>query len=246
MTSAVNTGRSWGDWMIEMDEDRSRPFVMMTNAEWKECSKGVITHRRGKGDLRPVMEWIKGIEAIRSQRAQTAHLSATPDASPNSVMFRIWRDMILEPAKYAEEDWEEWLVMDHQLTTGPKRWRVAAFWQEMDDLAIPQREAAFATRIQAIWRGHRARGVQVGLDCSNCLAHTPSPKRWTGAHVCLQCWNDTVASQANVVQRVQWHPEPTEDGLVPCEGCGDVCCHADDHGEYRPGHWCSRECAYDL
>jgi hypothetical protein len=257
MASQMLNCRPWGDWMVQMDEDRNERIVRMTDAEWKECAKQVITNNRGRGDLRPVLNWLDAMDAKRTEfKAKTAAPVIVRDMSPAAVMFRVWKDMILEPAKYGDDDWEEWLLMDRELTSGPGRWRVAAFWLELEAEQKAQLLEVYATRIQAAWRGHCTRDSTPGLNCEGCLAHKPSPKQFNGMHLCKGCVQDqhnyTFASKflTRVVPRAHLPPvpreEPDEHGRVPCDGCGRVVCYEGDYGDYRPGWWCSRACAYDL
>lgn len=256
MTSQMLNGRPWGDMMVRLDEDRNERIVRMTDAEWKNCVKQAIINNRGRGDLRVVLNWIDAMEAKRAEfKAKSAAPLIVRDMSPAAVTFRVWRDMIREPAKYGDDDWEEWLVMDQELTCGPGRWRVAAFWLELEEEEQIRLREFYATRIQAAWRGHHTRDLVPGLNCEGCLAHKISPKQFCGMHLCKGCVQDqhdyTFASKflTRVVPKVR-NPvpraEPNEHGDVPCDGCGRVVCYVGDYGEYRPGYWCSRACAYDL
>jgi len=246
----MNSGlsRKWGDWMIQEDEDRSQCFVRMTDEQWRNCKKAAVTNNRGKGDLRPVLNWI---EAVEDKRA-TKVLSKPLARDPASVTFRAWKDMVLEPFKYSDSDWADWLAWDEELTKGPGRWRIAAFWHELDKAETARIQADCATRIQAAWRGHVVRDTQPGLSCEECLARRISPKDWTGRHVCFACLIYTSETFTSYVQppvpRLAVRPtprgEPDEYGCVPCDGCGRVVCDEGDYGEYRPGWWCSRACAY--
>lgn len=253
MNSGMHASRPWGDWMVEMDEDRSHRIVRMTDAEWKEYAKKAIADNRGKGDLRPVLTWLDAMDAKRAEaKAKSAAPLVVRDTSPAAVSFRIWRDMILEPAKYGDSDWEDWLVMDQELRCGPGRWRIASFWMELEEEQEALLREAYATRIQSLWRGHAVRATQAGLSCEDCLARTPSPQRFNGKHLCGGCWEHLNLHWTPFVPRVvpvvpapPPVPEADEDtGLVPCDGCGRVVCYEGDYGEYRPGYWCSRQCAY--
>lgn len=257
MASRMLNGRPWGDWMVQLDEDRTERIVRMTDAEWKACAKQAIIDNRGRGDLRVVLNWMDAMEAKRAAfKTKAAAPLIVRDMSPPAVTFRVWRDMIQEPAKYGDADWEEWLLMDHELRCGPGRWRVAAFWLEQEEEENARLRAFYATRIQAAWRGHRVRDITPGLNCEGCLAHKISPKQFCGMYLCKGCVRDqnnyTFASKflTRVVPRVPKRPvpraPPNEHGDVPCDGCGRVVCYEGDYGEYRPGWWCSRRCAYDL
>lgn len=252
MASQMLSSRPWGDWMVQMDEDRNERIVRMTDAEWKECAKKVMTNNRGRGDLRPVLNWLDAMDAKRAEfKAKTAAPLIVRDTSPAAVTFRVWRDMIQEPAKYGDADWEDWLVMDQELRSGPGRWRIAAFWLELDAEEEARLREFYATRIQAAWRGYTVRESTPGLNCEGCLAHKLSPKQFNGMHLCGGCQTDvdnyTFASKflTPVVPKVRTPVPCEEDDTVPCEGCGAVVCYAGDYGEYRPGYWCSRACAYD-
>lgn len=240
--------------MIQLDEDRSQFVLRMTDAQWKEHAKKAIVDNRGKGDLRPVLTWLDAMDARRAEhKAKLAAVPIARDMDDDAVLFRVWRDMILEPAKYGDDDWEEWIGMDAQLRAGSKRWRVAAFWLQMEDEERERLQDACATRIQALWRGHHVRATQEGLSCEDCLARTIAPKRFNEKHLCDECWMHRIEHWTPfvtpVVPAIPKVPtpraEPDENGCVPCDGCGRVVCDVGDYGEYRPGWWCSRRCAYD-
>lgn len=251
MTSEM-TSRCWGDIMVQLDEDRSQFVLRMSDAQWKEYAKKAIANNRGKGDLRPVLNWLDAMDAKRAVKSTGAKAPAK-DMDPDAVLFRVWRDMVLEPFKYGDADWEEWLVMDAQLRAGPKRWRVAAVWTELDEANQAFVRARAATQIQAVWRGHATRDAQVGLSCEDCLARRISPKRFNEKHLCEDCWMHCIEHWTPFVQPVvppalrvpEPRAEPNEHGCVPCDGCGRVVVDAGDYGEYRPGWWCSRRCAYE-
>lgn len=246
MLSGMNTRRYWGDWMVQLDEDRSQRVLRMSDAEWKEHAKAVITNTRGRGDLRPVMTWLVAMDAKRAEFKTAAEARPVArDMDPDAVAFRLWKDMILEPAKYGDEDWEEWLQMDAQLRCGPKRWRMAAFWLELEEEEKARVRELYATRIQAAWRGHHVRDVTPGLNCEGCLARKVSPKQFSGKHLCGGCCDDIFHCRLPVVAKPVPRTEPDEHGNVPCDGCGRVVCYEGDYGEYRPGYWCSRACAYN-
>jgi hypothetical protein len=254
MVSEMNSSRPWGDWMLEEDEERSHRIVRMTDAEWKECMKNTVTNNRGKGDLRVVLNWFDAMDALRAEhKAKTAGPLIVRDMSPQAVSFRLWKDMVEEPAKYGDADWADWLVLNEELRAGPGRWRLEAFWLAREAEEEPRIRAYAATRIQAAWRGHSARDTLPGLSCENCLARTFAPQQWNGQHVCLDCMEYQFEHFANFIQPpVPLIPkvpspraEPDENGCVPCDGCGRVVCDVGDYGEYRPGWWCSRRCAYD-
>lgn len=255
MSSWMHASRRWGDMMIQQEETLVDAILRMTDAEWKECAKQAIINNRGRGDLRPLLN---RLDAMDARRAEFAARAAAPlivrDMSPAAVTFRVWRDMIQEPAKYGDDDWEEWLVMDRELRCGPGRWRVDAFWLDLEAEQQARLRQFYATRIQAAWRGHRVRDSTPGLNCEGCLAHKPSPKQFNGMHLCRGCQQDvhdyTFASKflTSVVPKVRKplpREEPDDHDNVPCYGCGAVVCYVGDEGEYRPGYWCSRSCAYD-
>lgn len=253
MLSGMNTSRPWGDWMVEMDEDRSHRILRMTDAEWKEFARKTIAGNRGRGDLRPVLNWLDTMEEKRAE-FKSRVVTLAPVRNPDPT-FRAWRDMILEPAKYGSEDWTLWLQWNEELLAGPGRWRVSAFWAEIDAKEEARLREECAIRIQAAWRGHAVRDSTPGLNCQGCLARVISPKHFNGMHLCRGCCDDVDAYtfvakfETPVVPRAHLPPvpraEPDEHDLVPCDGCGRVVCAHGDYGEYRPGWWCSRRCAYD-
>jgi hypothetical protein len=239
--------------MLEVDEQKSVGFLRMSEEQWKGFAKKAIAERRGRGNLRPLLNWLDSMEEKRASQPKASTTPVVRDMDPDAVMFRVWKDMVLEPAKYGPEDWQDWVVMDAQLKAGPKRWRIAAFWREMDDAEEARVREASATRIQAAWRGHVVRDTQEGLNCEDCLARTFAPQQWNGERLCVGCLEHRFEHFSSYVQPVVLPPpppspavEPDEHGYVPCEGCGRVVVYEGDYGDYRPGWWCSRACAYDL
>ena len=242
--------------MIQEDEDRSYRFLRMEDATWKKYAVHAIAANRSRGDLRPLLNWLDAMEDRRAAyqaEAKPSSVRIVKAMDSAALMFRLWKDMVLEPAKYGVEDWAEWMEMDQQLRCGPGRWRVGAFWAELDDEEAARVREFFATRIQAAWRGHHVRDTTPGLNCEECLARTFSPQGWNGKNVCAECLDHAFEHFANFVQpvvpplHVSRGPreEPNENGDVECEGCGSVCVHEGDWGQYRPGWWCSRACAYE-
>jgi hypothetical protein len=254
MLSGMNQGRSWGDWMVQEDEDKSQRVLRMTDAHWKESAVKAIANNRGKGDLRPLLNWLDAMEAKREEfKTRAQAVPRGRDMSPAAVTFRAWKDMVLEPSKYSDSDWADWCAWNEELTTGEGRWRIHSFWLEMDQAEQERLRAVCAVRIQAAWRGHAVRDTQVGLSCEDCLARTFAPQQWNGQRLCVGCLEHRFEHFASFVQPVVLPPsppppavEPDEHGYVPCDGCKRVVCYIGDYGEYRPGWWCSRACAYDL
>lgn len=123
---------------------------------------------------------------------------------PMNVKFTLWRDMVEEPWKYGDEI-EDWLALDDELRAGPGRWRVDAYWrreQQAVDWAnlkylldqawykFLTRKERFATRIQALWRGHSVRQRIPWRDCCMCLAHHISPIETEVGYMCRKCAQD--------------------------------------------------------
>ena len=62
------------------------------------------------------------------------------------VDFALWKDMIEEPSKYGD-DIIEWLALNESLSRGPGRWRLGAYWSE-----IEVAKEAEETALQMPWR----------------------------------------------------------------------------------------------
>lgn len=118
--------------------------------------------------------------------------------------FALWKDMVEDPSKYGD-DIEDWLALDDELRAGPGRWRIDAYWrreQQAVDWANLEhllqmawhkfltRKERFATRIQALWRGHSVRQRIPWRDCCMCLAHHTSPIEIDVGYMCRKCSQD--------------------------------------------------------
>lgn len=211
---------SWGDWMLEVDNRKKNYYLDLPTEQWEA---GVKTYLRNyKGDLRSAVAWVERVQTQRAARAKPEVVKREP-LSELDLTFNVWKDMVEEPWKYGDNDWEEWLEMDAQLWRSSKRWRLAAFWQKRQD----ENDLALVTRIQAAWKGHALRNSHPQLNCGKCLAHTPCRYKDNGVYLCYDC--------AFEYNPAEW---------APCMNCGcDV--HAEEENEYRPGFWCSASCAHD-
>lgn len=207
----------WGDLIYESDVQQDARFVNMSENEWKALVK---RHLASCQDLKRAMAWIEHIESKR--------IKTTEEEEPEpeyAADLRLFRDMIMEPSKYGD-DIDMVLDIEQKLLNGPARWRVAAAWAEDEnrpEFMEPAPRDLAIRRIQALVRGVLARKNAPSMDCSNCLAHAPSYPTPSGKKVCDECLHEG-----------EW---------LQCQGCG-YAMHVDDRDEYRPGYWCSRECAY--
>lgn len=147
MTSTSNC--SWFDIVAEEEHRMATRLLRITAAEWKEEGNRILRAWRGR-DIRPCLAYL---DRVDRQRAAYAAEVARPvpvvvrhPRTEFDVDFAIWKDMIEEPAKYGD-DICEWLALDAKLTTGSGRWRVGAYWIELQAA-----EDAKAEALVAPWR----------------------------------------------------------------------------------------------
>jgi hypothetical protein len=192
---------SWGDWMVAEDVRRKEFYLNLSNEEWQTVAKNHL--RSFIGDIRAAMAWVARVQGDRDARAKAQAEARTPDIpTALDITFRAWKDMVEEPWKYGDDEWEDWFAMDEELWNSPKRWRVAAFWQEKQDAIDAVERAAFrqmlvdaqarfehrmATRIQAAWRGHELRDTHKQLNCGLCLAQRHCRFKEDGIFICNDC-----------------------------------------------------------
>ncbi len=124
-----------------------------------------------------------------------AYGNRTPSPPPSSpvllseeqIDFRIWKDMVECPSKYGD-DIVEWLDLNEKLEKSDLRWRIAAYWWNKEREIQTKKENTAATKIQALFRGHRTRHTQLWRDCALCLQHTICPVELRyGLWVCREC-----------------------------------------------------------
>ena len=213
---------SWGDWMTEDDNKRRDYFLNLTDEEWKVVVEQHLT--KNAANRGPALAWVERIQRIRVARAEARAMDILLRGKKTQldITFNAWKDMIEEPWRYGDNDWAEWLEMDHQLRNSPKRWRVDAFWQKKQDEMDEVSRKAFiqmlvdaktdfnnrmATRIQSAWRGHQLRDTHPQLNCGECLARTTCHYKDNGVYVCMEC-----AFDAEMVPHCSHCTAPLEDG----------------------------------
>ena len=161
--SFVTDNRQWFDIMIEQEERVEARRLRMSAAEWKEEQTRMLRSWRGK-DVRSCIAEIERID--RRRRAPPARPVPVVAPRPRTefdVEFAIWKDMIEEPAKYGD-DIVEWLALDEKLTRGPGRWRLAAYWTQVqaeedakeEALVAPWRKLYSQVAKEAAFAGERA------------------------------------------------------------------------------------------
>lgn len=198
---------SWYDIIVAEEEQKTDRCVRMTASEWKEEQKRII--RSWTGDLR---HCINHLDEMDARRAAAAHVPTAQPVVPlteDELNWRVWKDMVEEPWKYGS-DIGEWIELDEEVRRGPKRWRADAVWWEKVR-EIQEQEAAAATKIQALWRGHNLRFVMgPRFTCSHCLKHGVCPTEGVDGLTwfCAECTGEI------------WGEHETGDDEV-CDDCGD-------------------------
>ena len=187
LSLAYDSTKPWGDMLYDEQQNRKLALLRMPEPEWLACVNAYFTSLRGNGrSLVSALAWANG---IATERAEFQSPKPTAMAMTEAERdWRVWQDMVDEPQKYGT-DIQEWFALDEAVRTGPKRWRVDAFWygkvREVEEL-----EAAAATKIQALWNGYVARTVLAHrFTCARCLCHGVCTVPWTepDSWICSAC-----------------------------------------------------------
>ena len=215
-----DTNATWYDIMVPRDADAH--YTEMEEADWDEFKNELYVTT--KGSLLGVIGWVEHISKMRALKS--APKREMEDKPAYWSEFRMWLDMVNEPEKYGD-DIIEFTELDTKLAASQGRWRLHAEWlkkdAELKASEVLEKEKDAAVMMQALFRGHQAR-IHMGerLNCGMCLKHQPCFNMNNGTWMCDACF--------------EWQP---------CGYCGcDV--HADNRDEYRPGFWCSQDCANEL
>ena len=142
--------RSWYDLIVEEEEGKQARMLRMSASEWKvECTR-VIKEWEGR-ELKPGLAYIE-----RMDRERAAYAARKPPTYPKPIQktkfqtdFALWREMIEEPAKFGD-DIVEWLDLDAKLRSEPGRWRLDAYWMEVQ-MEQEAREEALVAPWKAIY-----------------------------------------------------------------------------------------------
>ena len=184
---AYDNTKPWGDMLYDEQQNRKLALLRMPEPEWLACVNAYFNRLRGNGAaLLSALAWATQVAAERSAFRTPA--APAPEMDEDTRTWRVWKDMVEEPEKYGS-DIGEWIALDEEVRRGPKRWRVDAFWNARVR-ELEEEQAVFATKIQALWRGHVARTV-LGerFNCGRCLRHIACPERLEvdDLYVCRDC-----------------------------------------------------------
>lgn len=249
---------NWFDNMAGMEEAETTRVLRMTAEEWKEEGKRLILAQRGKGDLRPVLNFLMAMDELRAaaRPTQTTALRVRTEFDRD---FAIWRDMIDEPAKYGD-DICDWLALNETLMAGPGRWRLGAYWcekqAEQDAADANARIYDAAVLIQAAVRGHMARNAQPFRDCCMCLSHRICPLKTDVGMMCRGCAEQGPYTEETGPLADPWSefrgdyedmaaPEPEPEHCRWCmstleDGQKDLFCDRDCEYDYMKETWRDR------
>jgi hypothetical protein len=187
LSLAYDSTKPWGDMLYDEQQNRKLALLRMPEPEWLACVNAYFTSLRGNGrGLISALAWANVIATERAEfQSPKPKAMAMTEAERD---WRVWQDMVNEPEKYGS-DIAEWFALDEAVRSGPKRWRVDAFWygkvREVEEL-----EAAAATKIQALWNGYVARSLLAHrFTCARCLCHGVCTVPWTepDSYICTAC-----------------------------------------------------------
>jgi hypothetical protein len=239
--SLAYANKPWGDMLYEEQQNRKTAFLRMPEPEWLACVNAYFTSLKGNGPaLVSALAWVNEMAGRRAefQSPKPASMALPmPEADRN---WRVWQDMVDEPEKYGS-DIAEWIELDEELRRGPKRWRVDAHWYgKVRD--IEEMEAAAATKLQSLWRGHVARSLlSHRFTCARCLTHGVCTHEWTetDSWICGPC--NTEWTTMLKVLGLELEQED-EDNDEVCADCGDdIVMYAAKVG----GEWFCAACIHD-
>ena len=175
---AYSNTKPWGDMLFEEEQNRKLALLQMPRSDWIACVNAYFNRLRGNGvALLSALTWFTQMETERAAFEAPAVVAGLDEDARN---WRVWTDMVEEPEKYGA-DIGEWTELDEEVRRGPKRWRVDAFWNTKVR-QIEEEEAAAAAKIQALWRGVRARAA---LMCEHCDEPAFQVGEYTG--LCPTC-----------------------------------------------------------
>jgi hypothetical protein len=141
----VNDTRSWYDIIVEQEAREEARLLSMSAADWRAEGTRILRTWRGK-TIQPCIDYLNRIERMRatvnSRPAVTAPAAVRP-RTEFDLDFAIWKDMIEEPAKYGD-DICEWLALNEKLTQGSGRWRLNAYWLQVEAEQKAKEEALVA------------------------------------------------------------------------------------------------------
>lgn len=106
------------------------------------------------------MQYLNWYEIMTGDVQQPRSVEQPRVRSEFEVDFAIWKDMVEEPSKYGD-DIIEWLELNEKLTKGAGRWRLAAYW-----LQIEREQEKEETESRAVWREAFAPiAKQAAMEC---------------------------------------------------------------------------------
>lgn len=191
---------NWYDLIATAEEEETSKVRQMSVLEWKQAGKQIMS--QWTGDLRDCLNHLERLDRLRDLSEDHAEECFMPPVlmTPTQLDFAVWRDMVEEPGKYGN-DIVEWLDINDRLVYGPGRWRVAAFWTDLEDRLYQQQSETAVVKIQSLIRGHQARHRSAFRDCSRCLSHCISPIQAEEGMICYDCMTESLQDIVNTEQR---------------------------------------------
>lgn len=213
---AYDNTKPWGDMLYEEQQTRKQALLEMSQPEWLAYVNASFTALRGNGPaLLSALSWFQQMEV---ERAAVNTSAAQPDLDDMTRNWRVWMDMVEHPEAYGS-DIGEWLALDEELRRGPKRWRVDAYWNgKVRELHETQAKAA--AKIQALWRGVKARQH---FACGHCEATPLVAAEWDDAipGLCKDCTSYEAATRIQAL----WRGHALRDIVGPRFTCARCLAH---------------------
>lgn len=164
MSSSFPNYRLWSD-IIEEEEQRDEAYVLALSwDEWTFERVRRIREWRGKD----ILARIAALDRLERLRLSHGAASAQPAVVPRQPSefdeeFSLWKEMIENPSKFGD-DITDWLALDAKLSQGPGRWRLGAYWHQLQEeedkkeeaLSVPWRKLYSQIVPEAAYAGQRA------------------------------------------------------------------------------------------
>ena len=246
--------KPWGDMLYEEQQTRKTAILRMSEPEWLACVNAYFNTLRGNGrSLISALAWASEVSELRA-KVQSAVPVPAPQMTEAERNWRVWQDMVEEPWKYGS-DIGEWLALDAEVRSGPKRWRVDAYWyskvRELEEIAGTEA----ATKLQALWRGFTTRReLAPHFTCARCLCHRRCFTEWTevDSYICPPCdaeWTTMMKVLGHELEQEEERALYDAELLLEADTVNEVCGDCgDDEAMYGSGigeFWLCPSCLHD-
>jgi hypothetical protein len=146
---ATMPDRLWSDIVEEEEERMEARLLRMSEAEWRAERTNILSVWHGR-DIRTCLAYLERMDRLRAglaaELARPRPTAMSRQRSGFDEEFSLWMDMTENPSKFGE-DIVEWLELDAKLSRGPGRWRLGAYWSQLQAV-----EDAKESALAAPWK----------------------------------------------------------------------------------------------